>query len=125
MPFTPDDLKKLGHHVQPDGSWSRAPSRAPRLPHPVAQRHARPTLDPIAQTQKPGQGRVVVRITRCGSRLLDVDKMAGGCKPIVDQLRYAGLIPNDDPASVEIVFRQEKAAKGQEMTLIEITQPNP
>jgi hypothetical protein len=50
--------------------------------------------------------------------------MAGGCKCCVDQLRYAGLIPNDDPASVEIVFRQEKAAKGQEMTVIEITQPN-
>jgi hypothetical protein len=46
--------------------------------------------------------------------------MAGGCKPCIDQLRYAGLIRDDDPASVEIVFRQEKVAKGKEMTLIEI-----
>jgi hypothetical protein len=80
-------------------------------------------LDKASQIQKPSQGRIVLRITRCGHQLLDVDNMAGGCKPVVDQLRYAGLIPDDSPDKVEIVFRQKKVAKGQEMTVIEISKP--
>ena len=122
--MTHDDLAKLGYRQQPDGSWSRAAAGVARVSHAKPERDDGPALVPAAQAQGRGEGRVVVCITRRGSRLLDVDNMAGGCKPVVDQLRYAGLIPNDDPASVEIIFRQEKAAKGQEMTIIEITQPN-
>jgi hypothetical protein len=121
---THDDLTKLGYRQQPDGSWSRPAAGAQRLPHAVAQQNARPALEHAPQIQGPSADRITVCITRCGSRLLDVDNMAGGCKPLVDQLRYAKLIPDDDPASVEIVFRQEKAAKGAEMTIVEISQPS-
>ena len=119
-----DDLKQLGYRQQPDGSWSRAAAGVARLPDPKLKHHARPALEQAAPAQSRGKGRVVLCITRRGSRLLDVDNMAGGCKPIVDQLRYAGLIPNDDQASVEIIFRQEKAKKGEEMTVVEISQPS-
>jgi hypothetical protein len=68
-------------------------------------------------------GRVTLRITRHACRLLDADNFAGGCKPLIDQIRYAALIPDDDPASVELQFCQEKVGKKTlEMTTIEITQ---
>ena len=55
-------------------------------------------------------------------RLLDADNFAGGCKPLIDQLRYAKLIADDDPETVEILFRQVKVeTKAEEMTQIEIT----
>lgn len=52
--------------------------------------------------------------------MLDADNFAGGCKPLIDQVRYAGLIPDDSPDKVEITFTQEKVKKGQEGTLIEL-----
>ena len=61
-----------------------------------------------------------MRITRQATRLLDADNLAGGCKPLIDQLRYAGLIPDDSPEQVEITFTQTKVKKGQEGTLVEL-----
>ena len=62
----------------------------------------------------------MVRITRCGTRLLDADNLAGGCKPIVDALRYRGLIPEDDPQSIGLVVQQRKVLKKDIGTIIEI-----
>lgn len=97
---------------------------AGRLRDPIPQQDAGPQpLDPHqAQEGSPAGScrRHRVTITRCGSRLLDVDNLAGGCKPLVDALRYAGYITNDDPASVELVFRQKRAPKdlqGTEVTI--------
>ena len=125
-PFTQQDLERLGYNLQPDGSFSRAghhPAPA-RLPDAKPQPALRQTLEcqPPRKTTRPG--RVTLRITRHACRLLDADNFAGGCKPLIDQLRYAALIPDDDPASVELQFLQEKVAKKTlEMTTIEITQP--
>lgn len=47
-----------------------------------------------------------MRIERHSIRLLDADNFAGGCKPLIDQMRGEGLIPDDDPASIEITFAQ-------------------
>lgn len=111
--FTHQHLESLGYTIQPDGSYSRAtnPPAPARLPHPQPQPAFRQTLDcqPPRKTERPQ--RVVVRITRHACRLLDADNFAGGCKPLIDQLRYAALIPDDDPASVELHFCQEKVAK--------------
>ena len=52
-----------------------------------------------------------VKITRRSTKLLDVDNLAGGCKCLIDALRKHGLIADDDPASVEITFAQEKVVK--------------
>jgi hypothetical protein len=55
-------------------------------------------------------------------RLLDADNYAGGCKPLIDQLRYAKLIEDDDPETIEITFRQAKCkTKAEEKTTIQIT----
>jgi hypothetical protein len=119
-----DDLKKIGYRQQPDGSWSRqrrsamhpnaAKIVAARLSHAVAQPAARQALDTAAQGKGGRPGRIVVRVTRRAARPLDADNYAGGCKPVIDALRYAGLVPDDDPASIDLVFRQETVhGKGQ------------
>jgi hypothetical protein len=127
MPFTQDDLEKLGYRKQPDGSFARPVAThragspvATRLPDPKPQPLARPALDRARQGQACRPPGVTIRITRRASRLLDADNFAGGCKPIIDQLRYAGLIADDDPETVEIVFRQEKCRPTAAGTLIEI-----
>ena len=125
-PFTQQDLESLGYTLQPDGSYAREVTHSThpaRLPDPKPQPALRQTLEcqPPRKTTRPS--RVTLRITRHACRLLDADNFAGGCKPLIDQLRYAALIPDDDPASVELQFCQEKVAKKTlEMTTIEITQ---
>lgn len=92
-----------------------------KLPHAKSQHPARTALDDHTKGKDPRQMRVALCITRRSTRLLDADNLAGGCKPLIDQLRYAKLIPDDDPASVEILFRQQKVAtKQEEGTEVEI-----
>lgn len=124
--LTLQNLESLGYILQPDGSYSRAAhhSAPARLPDPQPKPPLRQTLvcQPPRKAERPR--RVVVRITRHACRLLDADNFAGGCKPLIDQLRYAALIPDDDPASVELQFRQEKVTKKTlESVTVEITHP--
>lgn len=119
--MTYDQLEELGFVQQPDGSYSRPPHLVVgRISHTITQHAARPTLDAAQQREEKGQERIVLRIVRKAPRLLDADNFAGGCKPLIDQVRYAGLIPDDSPDKVEIVFTQQKVKKGEEGMLIEI-----
>lgn len=120
--MTRDELQKLGYQLQPDGSYSRRPA-PPRLPNPEPQPHHQPALDETRPREEKGARRTLLVITRRSSRLLDADNFAGGCKPLIDQLRYARLIPDDDPESVEITFRQEKVGRGEEGTTVKILKP--
>ena len=93
---------------------------APALCHPKPQQDAGPKpLDPH-QAEKRGTagstGRIKVTITRRGPKLLDVDNLAGGCKPLIDALRYEGVIPNDDPGTIELAFRQFKTRRDDQGT---------
>jgi hypothetical protein len=125
--FTQHDLERLGYTLQPDGSYAREithSSHPARIPDPKPQPAIRQTLDCQPPRKTTRTGRVTLRITRHACRLLDADNFAGGCKPLIDQIRYAALIPDDDPASVELQFCQEKVGKKYlEMTTIEITHP--
>lgn len=119
--MTYDQLEELGFVQQPDGSYSRPPQFVVgRISHSLTEHAARPALDPAQPGKEKGQERITLRIVRKATRLLDADNFAGGCKPLIDQVRYAGLIPDDSPDKVEIVFTQEKVKKGQEGMLIEI-----
>ena len=114
MNWTHEQLRQLGYRQNPDGSFSRSESVAPRLPNPEPQPAPRPALDGARQGKDKSQTRTLVRIVRKSVRLLDADNFAGGCKPLIDQLRYAKLIPDDDPESVEILFQQTKVATKKE-----------
>ena len=65
--------------------------------------------------------RPVVRITSFRVHLLDEDNLSGGCKPLLDSLRYAGLIHGDSPK--EIIFQPEQirvAHRKEEHTTVDI-----
>ena len=104
-----------------------APRRPPgdrprRLRHPKPKHDAgAEPLDPHA-AQSGGQAgaRYRLTITRYGAKLLDIDNGVGGCKPLIDALRYEGLIPEDDPGTIELIFRQRKVAKAERRTEIVI-----
>ena len=120
MNWTHDQLEKLGYKPNPDGSYSHSTTAG--IPHPKPQPAPRQALDDPTKGESPRPPRTRLRIERKSIRLLDADNYAGGCKPLIDQLRYAKLIPDDDPESVEILFVQSKVkTKKEEMTHIEIT----
>ena len=122
MNWTHEQLRQLGYTEKPDGSFARTESVAPGSPHPIPQPHPRQTLDCLVQGETEGQPRFGLRITRIACHPLDADNFAGGCKFLIDAIRKRGLIPDDDPASVEISFRQVKAKhKDQEGMSIRIT----
>jgi len=118
--WTHDQLEKLGYRPNPDGSYSHTTTAG--IPHPKPQPLARQALDDPTKGESPRPPRTRLRIERKSIRLLDADNYAGGCKPLIDQLRYAKLIQDDDPESVEILFVQSKVkTKKEEMTQVEIT----
>ena len=91
-----------------------------RLHHPKPKHDARQASldnDPD-QAGGPEGPRYRVTITRYGAKLLDVDNGAGGCKPLLDAMRFEGLIPDDDPGSIAFVFRQQKAKNKERRTEI-------
>lgn len=94
---------------------------APRLPDPVPQRDAGETLSRPRPDEKAGPRRFAVRLHRRGTRLLDVDNGAGGCKALLDAIRYEDLIPNDDPSVIDFYFTQEKVKRPFIGTQITIT----
>ena len=63
--------------------------------------------------------RVRVRSNRV--RQLDLDNLYGGVKYFIDTLRYAEIIPDDDPSSIELEVTQTKV-KGykNETTEVEV-----
>jgi len=91
-----------------------------RLHHPKPQHDAgQASLDNDEDQEGGASGpRYRVTITRYGAKLLDVDNGAGGCKPLLDAMRYEGLIPDDDPGSIDFVFRQQKAKNKERRTEI-------
>lgn len=64
-------------------------------------------------------GRISVIITSHRRRLLDQDNLC--VKYFLDCLRYAGVIPDDNPQAIDLQIRQIKVCKGQkEFTRIEV-----
>jgi hypothetical protein len=95
-----------------------------RLHHAQPEHDAGPQpLDPD-QAQEGGKRRPRWRvvITRYGSRPLDVDNGAGGCKPLLDAIRYEGLVPDDDPTTIDFQFRQYQVKKPYRRTTVLIEQ---
>ena len=86
-----------------------------------------PTKEPLGQAEA-GEatimGRIALRITGYRARPLDPDGFAGGCKQIIDGLRQASLLPEDDPWTVRLQTEQVKVkTKAEEKTVIRITYP--
>ena len=81
-------------------------------------------MTPPSKASKPAGPQHLVVITRHAPRSLDIDNFAGGCKALIDCLRREQLIPDDDPASVYMEFRQATCKRDQQRTEIEIYTPD-
>jgi Holliday junction resolvase RusA-like endonuclease len=120
MNWTEDQLAQKGYKLNQDGSYS---PNTKRLPYTFAQQALKQTLDALREREEARSRRTRIRITRYSCRPLDCDNYAGGCKPIIDQLRYAKLIKDDSPEDIEVEFKQVKVkTKTQERTEIEISE---
>jgi hypothetical protein len=108
--------------VSRDGTWVMPDYSIADICHALAQHDAgKEPLDPDeAEEGGPAGPRYRVTITRYGSKLLDIDNGAGGCKPLLDAIRYEALIPDDDPGTIDFVFRQQKVKKDQRRTEVVI-----
>jgi Holliday junction resolvase RusA-like endonuclease len=121
MNFTHDLLLKMGYTADANGNYSRTETNTPRVSNPKSKPVVREALQNPNEGKENSKKRYFVRITRYSCRPLDCDNYAGGCKPLIDQLRYAKLIRDDDPESVQIEFIQVKVPKKtEERTEIEI-----
>jgi hypothetical protein len=77
-----------------------------------------------AGNERGGVCRHRVRIISRRVRLCDPDNLVGGVKHLVDALRIARIIPEDDPASLLLEVSQEKVKTfAAEETLVEVTVP--
>ena len=97
------------------------PALAPRLRPSIAQ-PASPN-EPLAADlrKKAGGGRAHVSIDRRSLNLLDKDNLYGSVKFLCDALRYAGLIADDDPESIELTVTQRRVGTRKETgTLVEV-----
>lgn len=79
-------------------------------------------LDGSLPGEEKGPQRARVRIKRYGYRILDADNATGGCKPLIDCLKEAGLIENDSPEYIDLeVVQQLVMRREEERTEIQIT----
>lgn len=79
-------------------------------------------LEVVREPQKRLGQRIILRIICHRVRLQDEDNSL--FKPLVDQLRYAGLIPEDDPATIKLETDQIRVkTKKEEGTEILILYP--
>ena len=120
MNFTPDQLAEKGYTLNQDGSYS---PNSKKLLNTLAKHAPKQTLVSLPKGEETRSKRTRIVITRYSCRPLDCDNYAGGCKPIIDQLRYAKLIHDDSPEDIEVEFKQVKVKhKTEERTEIEINE---
>lgn len=70
------------------------------------------------ERKEKSSSRVAVRIESRRSRLIDPDNLCP--KFIIDGLRYAGLLQDDNPEAISLQVTQTKVKKGEEETVIEL-----
>ena len=133
MNWTTEQLKEKGYTLAPDGHYYYADNYKPpsrRLLDTLVKHAPKRALDKVHKAKATSKDCTAkcnplytLSITRYSTKTLDVDNLAGGCKPLIDQIRYSKLIPDDNPESVEITFTQVKVrTQAEQRTEIRITQ---
>lgn len=132
MNWTTEQLKEKGYSLAPDGHYYYADNYKPpsrRLLDTLVKHAPKRSLDKVHKAKATSKDCTAkcnplytLSITRYSTKTLDVDNLAGGCKPLIDQIRYAHLIPDDNPESVNITFSQVKVkTQAEQRTEVRIT----
>lgn len=94
------------------------------LPHSKPECDQAPTLGRSTQRKTHSVQRFIVRFTGYRVRPLDPDNFAGSVKDLLDGLRHAGLIPEDNPWTIKLETEQVKVSSFvNERTEVEIISP--
>jgi len=99
---------------------SKLPSLVAAIQDAKSQRLVSRPLPSAHEDEAGSNASISVRITLHRSRLLDADNAAGSCKPIIDALRYARIIPEDNPQAIRLEVRQVKSNLAEEGTEVEV-----
>lgn len=94
------------------------------LPNPEPQSHAGQSAGRknAGKKDRPSGPKIRVRITSCRRRFVDPDNLF--VKPLIDALRYEGLIPNDSSSDIILELHQQKVfLVDAEMTIVELSRP--
>ena len=122
MKLTADDLRARFPNASAQFILANSrPALAPRLRAALAE-HA-PANEQVAADRRKETGfiRAHVSIERRSLKLLDKDNLYGSVKFLCDALRYAGLIADDDPESIELTVTQRRVRTRKETgTLVEV-----
>ena len=147
--ISPEQLGEIMNRLKPDAKdQDRNPEPQPDQPQPDprsqplgemadAQSHPakirqRPAGDGVdeggdvagGEVPKKVEGRFLITLTDYRLRLLDYDNL--NPKKEIDCIRYAGLIPEDNPENLEILVRQKKITDPKQIRLeIEIVRIEP
>lgn len=92
----------------------------PQIRHPELEHHVGSESLGTGPHEEGSAGRITVRITRLGVRLLDADNLCGGVKFLLDACRYQGLICDDAPEAICLIVRQRKVKRVDTGTILEI-----
>jgi hypothetical protein len=106
------------HFLEKLSRPNEAHDMAARLHHPKPKRVAWQATFNFDGTQSTRPAGIIVWISRLSPFTLDEDNYHGGTKFLVDQLRYAELIPADSPEAVEFRFRQCRVQRKNEKGMI-------
>jgi hypothetical protein len=85
-----------------------------RLPYAFSEPLTVVELENRLRGEKESRPRVVVRIERRSTKLLNLDNLWGSVKPLVDCLRAAKLIYDDDIDSIDLSVTQSKVKTRKE-----------
>ncbi len=89
--------------------------------NPEPQRDQEAALGATDAREAKSAGGIIVRFTGYRVKPLDPDNFAGSVKDLLDGLRYAHIIPGDEPWNITLETRQARVQKfDQERTEIEI-----
>jgi hypothetical protein len=130
QPITPRQLERLFKNASRSCRLANSPGPenpqvSPDKSDPIAGKPERlpdKALDVVHQTQESLGARIIVRITCRRVHLQDPDN--GLFKPLVDQLRYCRLLPEDDHGTIKLETDQIRVGtKKEEGTEVEIIYP--
>lgn len=120
FPHASKSCRELNSNYGPSKAKEREVK--PNSPSGLPQRLPDQALDVVHQAQESVGARIIVRITCRRVHLQDPDN--GLFKPLVDQLRYCGLLPEDDHGTIKLETDQVKVStKKEEGTEVELIYP--
>ena len=103
------------------GVFAKPDAGAKRLPGDQSQSAVRKALDSNVQGTSASTASITVCLATFTCRPKDPDNCIAGHKPLIDALRYSGLIPNDRPEDIKLESEQKKVRhRDEEKTVVKI-----